>query len=141
MTRKYPPCVRTLCLLALLIVPLGMQPAREIHASSAARHRIQPLATLLNADGSLDLTTGFRGALDPAGWRLTYGPEGAPHWDRVSWYPLGPGLNASVHDLEVVGPDVYAAGDFSNAGGHDRADGIARWGGVIPGIYLPLVVR
>jgi hypothetical protein len=38
----------------------------------------QPLVTLLNPDGTLNLTTGFSGSLDPAGWQLTAGPGGEP---------------------------------------------------------------
>ena len=33
---------------------------------------LQPLAGLLNPDGSLDLTTGFKGSLDPNGYTINY---------------------------------------------------------------------
>jgi hypothetical protein len=49
-------------------------------------------------------------------------------------------LNGTVAEVTVVGPDVYAAGQFHDAGGSPHADGIARWGGGYR-VYLPLILR
>ncbi len=35
-------------------------------------------------------------------------------WDGLTWNRLGSGLNATPEALAVVGPEVYAAGDFEN---------------------------
>src|SRR5581483_10190794 len=39
-----------------------------------------PLERLLRPDGTLDLATGFSGSLDPAGWQMETGPDGAPRF-------------------------------------------------------------
>ena len=53
-------------------------------------------------------------------------------WDGSTWEPLGTGTNRSVHAISVFddgsGPKLYAAGDFTTAGGQP-ANGIARWDG------------
>ena len=55
-------------------------------------------------------------------------------WDGAAWAPLGDGLNAPVRALAVFEdrsgdrPALYAAGDFTLAGGAP-ADRIARWDG------------
>lgn len=46
-----------------------------------------------------------------------------------AWNALGGGLNGRVNVITVVGPDIYAGGIFSNAGGDTNADNIARWDG------------
>lgn len=59
-------------------------------------------------------------------------------WDGVNWSPLaGPdgfGLNGPCSDLLVYndgsGPALYAAGQFSAAGGVETRGGIAKWDGV-----------
>jgi hypothetical protein len=53
------------------------EPGNHGPAAQAGSRSI-PLADLLNPDGSLNLDSGFQGALDPAGWRLSVGPGGAP---------------------------------------------------------------
>ena len=49
-------------------------------------------------------------------------------WDGSNWYPLGAGLNDQVLGLAFWNGNLYAAGDFSTAGGLP-ASGIARWNG------------
>ena len=54
-------------------------------------------------------------------------------WNGSSWSALGSGLktppnNSPVSALAVLGPDLYAIGNFTNAGGV-AASGIARWNG------------
>jgi len=62
-------------------------------------------------------------------------------WIGSGWDALDPGLNNAVYAIAVEGPDVYAGGDFTDAGGNASADRIARWGTVIRDVYLPLVLR
>ncbi len=48
-------------------------------------------------------------------------------WDGVTWSPLGSGMNNSVWRLAVIGPDLYAGGVFTTAGGVN-ANYVAKWG-------------
>jgi len=117
---------------------LGIQPAR-LAASAASATR--PLGELLNADGSLDLGTGYQGSLEPAGWRMSYGAQGQPVFvpeeaeglpaPQGEWYALGSGVAdvSTVEAVYAVGADVYIGGDFLDAGGNPAADYIARWDG------------
>jgi hypothetical protein len=51
---------------------------KDIHPAGSSRADLKPLTDLIDSDGTLDLTTGFSGALDPTGWRMEYAPDGAP---------------------------------------------------------------
>lgn len=55
----------------------------------------------------------------------------------------GVGLNGPATAITVVGSDVYAGGNFTDAGWYTDTDMIARWGGysVNNWIYLPLLRR
>ena len=98
----------------------------------------KPLGELLTPEGRLNLTTGFRGALDPSGWRMKYGPDGGPLFEptdaRLSnlvgnWDNLGDGVSSRVHAIAVDWPNVYVGGYFTYAGGNYQANYIARWDG------------
>ncbi|MEL7160422.1 MAG: hypothetical protein AAFN92_06675, partial [Bacteroidota bacterium] len=52
------------------------------------------------------------------------------YWDGERWYPVGEGLNNHVNDILVDGTDIYVGGRFTNAGGVDAADFVARWDGI-----------
>jgi hypothetical protein len=114
--------------------------ARVARAAPASQNGLAPLGSLLNADGSLDLTSGFIGGLDPAGWRMEYGPDGSPVFKPDSaalaprspadtWHALGSGLKGDVCAIAVAGAEVYVGGWFTEAGGNPDADFIARWDG------------
>lgn len=51
-------------------------------------------------------------------------------WDGHSWSGVGGGFNtfAKIYALEFIGPDLYAGGEFTTAGGID-AQNIAKWDG------------
>ena len=53
------------------------------------------------------------------------------HWDGANWTAVGGGLNGAVYGLAVSGTDLYAVGDFTDAGGNANADGVARWDGAV----------
>jgi regulation of enolase protein 1 (concanavalin A-like superfamily) len=55
-----------------------------------------------------------------------FSPE-APLAPVNIWSALGDGLNGSVNAIAVEGPNVYVGGSFTNAGGIEQADYLARW--------------
>src|SRR5437870_2658145 len=133
-----------LCLLALLIA-LQQQPA-SAHSNSAATAAPTP-DSLQNADGTLDLSTGFAGSLDAHGWRMMTGEDGRPCFVRSQETLSDPSTAASAGDknwddqfgppgfdgayvdaIAVNGSDVYFGGDFTMAGGI-TATNIAKWNG------------
>ncbi len=103
----------------------------------------RPLAELLRPDGTLDLNGGYRGSLDPAGWRLAGGgatprfvPATAPaapgdeYW-AAGFNPSGldSSTSSSVLALAVDGAgNLYAGGNLMYAGGVS-VNYIARWNG------------
>lgn len=55
-------------------------------------------------------------------------------WDGSNWHALGNGLRhelgaSVVRAIAVSGSNVFAGGNFTNAGGESNADYIARWDG------------
>jgi hypothetical protein len=117
----------------LLAGLIGGQPAQAAPAAPAAppqsfQEKALPLAGQLNPDGSLNLNSGFTGALDPAGFRMEYAPDGAPRFKPVqpyslpapkgAWNALGSGLNGLVLTIAVAGANVYVGGQFTDAGGN-----------------------
>jgi hypothetical protein len=102
------------------------------------------LATVLSPDGRI--MEGASGSYDPTGFRMEYGSDGEPLFVEEgssplapvlppagqdldgTWYPLGSGVNDYVYAIAVSGSDVYAGGDFTQAGGNP-ANHIARWDG------------
>ena len=53
---------------------------------------------------------------------------GLARWDGTSWSSLGSGINGSVTALQMHGPDLYAGGAFTTAGGV-TAYHVAKWDG------------
>lgn len=124
------PCA----LLFLLAVSPGQaQPGERSSASDNAT------AELVNPDGTLNLQTGFRGALDLTNWRVMvdrqHGPLFAPQVSE--WSGLGNGVSSyQVNAIAVAGNDVYVGGDFTEVcgniscdSGNSRVNYIARWDG------------
>ncbi len=108
----------------------------------------EPLETILNADGSINMSSGFNGPLDPRGWRMLvdhYGRpkfvrsgEGAPaasavegdeQWDdRFGRTATSAGLDDEVFAIAVIGQNVYVGGAFTRAG-EKELNKIGRWDG------------
>lgn len=151
--------------LAIVLVAVSMLPAETAHAipptplskggpgsaplskgglrGDSAGTAMRPLAEMLNPDGSLNLDTGYSGALDPKGWRMEYTPDGAPLFAPAAadtWYGVAGGLNSSVYAIALVGNNVYVGGSFTNAGSNPNADYIARWTSNYP-VLLPIISR
>ena len=78
----------------------------------------------------------FRGDLIVAGKFLTAGSSTALHiarWDGSLWHSMAGGIGnglrvPTVFDLEIFQGELYAAGEFTTAGGSDALS-IARWDG------------
>jgi len=91
------------------------------------------VASVINPDGTINLNTGFSGSLDLSASQVILDPENGPVLSppmlTPDWYPLGPGLNSTVYSIMILGNDVYAGGDFVDAGGDADADYLARWDG------------
>ena len=95
---------------------------------------LQPLAGLLRPDGSLDLTTGFSGSLDPTGFSLGYAADGSPLFTPKAplapantWHALGNGPDDPVEAIAVVDRQVYVGGYFSTIVGTVNTPHIAYW--------------
>ena len=107
-----------------------------------------PLESLLNADGTLNMNSGYNGSVDTRGWIMTAGENGAPRFSRSHAaqrdrnylpYPIAgdeswvddfglPGAEGIVYALAVIGTDVYMGGTFTEVSVLD-IEYIAKWNG------------
>ncbi len=128
-----------------LFVTLAVEPMSLVQAASGTQFGMPtalcqscPAEHLLNADGTLNLNTGWSGALDPRGWQVVLDAERGPLFEPAgsspatpsanAWMALGTGMNSSVNGIAVSGSDVYVGGNFTSAGGV-LANHIAKWDG------------
>ena len=121
-----------------LILALGVLPVPNVSAAAASPFQSHPVEQLLNADGTLNLNTGWSGALDPRGWQVTLDAERGPLFEPAgsspakpaanTWMALGTGADSGAGAIAVSGSDVYVAGDFTSAAGV-AANYIAKWDG------------
>lgn len=150
--RQIVTLARLVPMLAMLAGLVGMQPLQSVNATRSPQDKLSPLSAILNPDGSLNLSTGFSGSLDPTGWRMQFSQDGAPIFQPASepdapdspgniWHALGAGLNGEVNAIAVAGTDVYVGGHFTDAGGVANADRIVRWGAISIPVFLPQVMR
>src|SRR5512135_240404 len=77
-----------LCRSALVLALLVVSIVPDVHANgmptpATRQPAATPLETLLNSDGSLNLSTGFSGSLDISGWRMVLAADGTPHFSRA----------------------------------------------------------
>ncbi|MBI5652890.1 MAG: hypothetical protein HZC40_20945 [Chloroflexi bacterium] len=119
---------------ALIALTMASNPMR------AQANALIPVATLLNADGTLDTSTGVSGALDVRGWNITLdaergpllSPADAPPASPTSgaWSALSTGTNNIVETIAIVGTDLYAGGYFTSVGScASGCNRIAKWNG------------
>lgn len=99
----------------------------------------RPLAELLNPNGTVNVRSGYRGSIDPRGWRLVNSSDGPPrfapvgaagdeNWSDQFGFP-GPGADGPIRALALDGAgNLYAGGCFTQAGGVS-ANGVAKWDG------------
>jgi hypothetical protein len=68
-----------LMLFAATVGPAAAVPEKPMLPTVVA-HETRPLDTLLQPDGTLDLSSGFSGSLDPSGWELVSGAGERPRF-------------------------------------------------------------
>ena len=129
-----------------------VSPLQSVRVQSPAN--TTSIGSVLNPDGTLNLTEGFSGALNPAGYTMQTGPDGEPRfvpdpagtgdkgdkppseppldapvgsytWDS-RFNPIGPG--SRVNAVAIDGATVYVGGSFVLAG-KTPANNVARWDG------------
>jgi len=126
---------RTLILTFLFVLLLlaSHASAPAMLAATAVQDEAIPAERLLNADGTLNLNTGYSGSVDLANWRVDLDPQRGPVLaPKVAgtWNALGTGIsNGNVLAIAISGSNVYVGGFFTDAGGNANADYIARWNG------------
>jgi hypothetical protein len=137
------------CALVLIVLaaPLGwaaasdasgaLAPINKDDGNSAFSQSLISLERLLNADGTLNLATGYNGSIDASGWAMRTDASGAPRFvrtrnasakpaplnpgaspDDVRWdgrFDL-PGANNNVFALAVRGSTLYVGGSFTTIG-------------------------
>src|SRR2546430_1647507 len=140
------------CLLFMLMVGGALSGTlAETTKTPGTGTTTESVVALLNADGTLNLHTGFRGALSAEGWTMVTDASGRPRFVRagesgarsasraaLSRHSGGngawddrfsfPGVEGEVYAIAVSGGDVYVGGAFSSAGGIPGHN-IARWDG------------
>ncbi len=141
-----------LFLTAVMLVGLafGMAPVQTAAAASPLSRDLAPansekhVTDLLMPDGSLDLSTGYRGSLDLAGYQVTADMNGAlrlaPDAEGDQNWALGYQLPGMVESSSVLAVALdgeghaYVGGTFLNAGGDisgvTDANHLAMWDGV-----------
>ncbi|MDX2131496.1 MAG: hypothetical protein SFY69_05550 [Planctomycetota bacterium] len=79
---------------------------------------------------NLDSVCVFNGEIVVGGqFSLGTGVLNVARWSGTAWQPFASGLPGRVRALAVWNGQLFAAGDFFNAGGDPSGDGIARWDG------------
>src|SRR4051794_40430907 len=90
-----------------LVGPLSQSRTADAMKAASAAPQIgaagRPLADLLNTDGTLDLNAGFSGSLDPTGWTMQTGTDGAPRFVPAAAAPAG---GATMSKPQLAAPQV-----------------------------------
>ena len=130
--------VARLVILGLLLSVMIVLAPNATPAAFAAP--LIPAATLLNADGTLNLRAGTSGAIDLRGWNVTLDAVRGPVFEPAEtppnvptalvWSTLGTGMSGGgVTALAVSGTDLYVGGLFTTCGGTPNCNNIAKWNG------------
>lgn len=99
------------------------EPGAGFGGFGAGYNSVNALAVLGNtlyAGGDFTLVTNSGGATVKANYMA--------QWNGTNWSAVGSGMNGAVNALTVSGNALYAAGEFSTAGG-GAASNIAKWNG------------
>jgi hypothetical protein len=125
-------------ILCLVVVVLGSISAYSLQLVPILEQRLTPLEQFLNADGTVNLSTDFKGSLDARGWNMQLGEKGEPHFIHRATTDILPRMEVQAHPddvywddrfsfrgrlsevyaIAVIGPDLYV-GSF----------GMAKWNG------------
>ena len=127
--------VARLVILGLLLSVMIVLAPNATPAAFAAP--LIPAATLLNADGTLNTSTGASGTVDLRGWNVTLDAVRGPVFEPAEtppnvptalvWSTLGTGMDIIVNALAVSGTDLYVGGWFTTCGGTSACNCIAKW--------------
>ena len=114
--------------LALIMAawPAHVPAQSAVESAATASPGQASLAELLDAEGRLNLSSGFRGSIDASGWQLVSGPNEAPAFAPLAveeghrWSGMfhPPGMtDGDVYALAVDrAGNLYAGGFFTAAG-------------------------
>lgn len=141
MKNKLPSITLLLALFFAAVAPISRVEAKAVQSLDGSVGN--STEGLINPDGTLNLDTGFSGALDLSGYRvdmdLARGPILSPAQDTEAaapatgqWGALGGIRNAFndyVYAIAVSGADIYVGGNFTDANGIPAADYIVKWNG------------
>lgn len=110
------PIIGRLC--ALVLVMLLAASAQIAGAAFPLSGPSTPLSSILNPDGSVNLSAGVSGTLDVSGWKMTSAPDGSPRFVATTKSGSPPAAD------ELVGPesdsnDIYWDDQFSGLAGTD----------------------
>ncbi len=137
----------SLILLLGLLFPAGSMAAAPVQAAGPSAPGAAGLADFLAADGSLQLPAGYSGSLNPAGYRMELGANGAPRFlpstaetataapainppTAANWSDLFhlDGVDGEINAFAAHGTDLYVAGGFTTIDGKPYKN-IAKWNG------------
>ena len=141
--------VRILVLAVLLTGSMVPAAAAQAATTASLQANSVPLATLLNADGTLKHGGSFQGSYSVSNYNVQMDPQRGPVFDpqqsganapylggggggSSQWSQMGNStqpLNGTVNVITISGSDVYLGGHFTNAMGNQAADYLVKWDG------------
>lgn len=120
-----------------LVLLLGLSGSAALPWMAAASSI--PVASVINADGTLNLASGMSGSLNLTGWNVNLDPQRGPVLAPAvlgSWERMNYGVNNAVFAIAVSGNDVYVGGAFDRVcetetcgSGTFVVNHIAKWDG------------
>ena len=133
------PIFRAVFALLVATSLLGVVPvqAQDAHPNSAHGSAKPPVEQFLDANGALNLDTGYQGGLDIGNYDVTLDPASGPVFSPLmsgsTWQAVGPSIRSMqgsfVKAIALSGTDVYVGGYFTDIGGDPNADNIIKWDG------------
>ena len=110
--------------------------------AGAMAQDILPLESILNDDGSVDMSSNVRGSFNPDGFMMKYGEHGEPLFvpdnspqrapGDENWsdqFPGPPGAGGTVYAVAKYENSIYIGGSFQSVYKLPYANFIAKWDG------------